>query len=242
MKLIKTAGIELESKDVQATALEIAKRCQDLGGMVYHQEFERRSPYSNTVVLSSDSVLRMETYQPHIDMQLRVPVTKLSGFVDSLQSHQIAILHSYLDIEDASLRAETQQMKLEARQQAINETAKKPGIDTMIRVYNEGIEDYRQARQIDADASYSLVKLELSQPPVVSRQVLSNTDIDAYHEPFRYRFVQALKTGWQGIQNLFLVVLSLWSIWLPLLLIWMVYRKKIKLLFSQPAPAPQGRH
>jgi hypothetical protein len=240
-KIIRTADIRCRVSNVYDAASKLEDMTRSLDGMVTDSRIENRITNSETIHYKPDSQKIAQTYTGAAHLTLRVP----SFYLDTLMK-QIPALASFMDTrnlkqEDVTLAYLSNAMKNEAAGVASPAVVKKKGSNELVAntkqtKIDSGKADVVVDRRIDNlqmldDVNYATLTVELYQPGMADVLVVANPAY-ATRIPFDVQFAQALSGGWYLFQNLFLVWVRLWPLWVLCAIGYGVYRvsKKRKVI------------
>jgi hypothetical protein len=227
VKLVKKGSIELKVKNVEASMRAVSHAAKDLGGAVFHQNMHAEESSRTERKLSQDSLLVISSIIPHADITARVPSHQLEAFLYAVADLGYFTRNSQLNIEDKSLEYLHNFLKQRNRKEVLTANAalgKKPAGLQTIQTKDEIAAQQITNRIIDGEAAYSLVNLSLFQNPIISREVVSNSDLSAYQLSFSRRLGQALEDGWVAFLNLVVALAHVWVLLLVAVGLYVFYR------------------
>lgn len=231
VKLVKKGSLELKVKNVEASMRAVSNTAKELGGMVFHQNMVAEEGGRTELELSNDSVLIISATTPHANITARVPAHQLETFLYAVADLGYFTRNSQLNIEDKSLEYLHNFLKQQNRKEMLTTNAggsKQPAALQTIQTKDEVAAQQIANRTIDGDAAYSLVNLSLFQNPVISREVVSNSDLSAYQLSFTQRLSGALKDGWVGFLNLVVALAHVWVLAVVGVGFYFIYRFYLK--------------
>lgn len=228
IKLVKTAGMSIEVKNVYESSRAISEKARVLGGIVTHHNIETVQDKEKNLQISDDSLLVISAYSTHADIIVKVPAYNLERFMNEIASVATFTLNSRLDIDDKSLDYLASSMKQKTRQELLTEGRKKAvktaDATALIEKEDGRIDQEINKRRIDADVQYSAVSLNLVQPPFVQKEVIANSDLSVHNLPISQRVSNAFYSGWHLFISFFVALVHLWVFILLGLVFWMGFR------------------
>lgn len=231
VKLVKKANIECKVKDAHQSARAVSQLAQSAGALITHQSISANEEGRQELKLSNDSVMVVSSFYTRADITVRVPVENLENFLYSVADLATFVPNSAMDIDDRSLSYLALQLKQKNHEQVLStvHTVKPKDAYDFIDEKDETIDQQIARRQIDADARYSTVQLNLVQNPIVRKEVIANTDLSNYRLPFGKSMGQALYNGWTYFLDVLVVLANLWPFILIALAVWLgirMYRRR----------------
>ncbi|OSZ78776.1 hypothetical protein CAP35_11160 [Chitinophagaceae bacterium IBVUCB1] len=231
-KIVHTADVRCRVPDVYKAVDTLERMVNALDGMIAESVMENQINASQTIRYKADSQKTVQTYTTTAHLTLRVP----TYYIDTMM-RQVPMLASFIDSRtmqrtDVTLQYLSNAMKNEAagvappaiadkkhggikknpQQSAIN--PKK--IDTVI--------DRRIANlQMLDDVNYATLRIDLYQPEKIDVLITADTR-QATVIPFASRIGMALTDGWQFFKLLLIGFVSIWPLWLMLIMVWVGYR------------------
>ncbi len=228
VKLVKTAGIDFKVKDVYKSSRLISEKARFMGGMVTHQNIESVQKKEKSMRISGDSVLTVSAYTTQADLIVKVPSSQLEEFMQEVSSIATFVYSSKLDIDDKSIDYLASSLKQKSRQELLSlakkKTIKSNEAASLIDKEDERIDQIINNKRIDTDVRYSSIQLNLSQPPVIRKEIVANEELSAYNLPFFHRLGNALVNGWELFLSLIIGVTNLWMLIILGLVSWFAFR------------------
>lgn len=229
-KVVRTAGIRCRVTDVlQATsAMEAVVR--HAGGVVQQSDLSNDNFSSQTIYYKPDSLKSVQVYTPTAFLTLRVPgrsldsvlqaIPPLAEFIESRKLAQNDVTLSYLS---NSLRNKVSNTNAKAM-----ELARKSGGAIDAGQYDEsrqlqGINRSLENLKLLDDANYATITVEFYQPERIVTRIVP--DPEYFSRPgFGEQLAQAGYRGWTAIKAFFIVAISIWPLWIVVLMAFVVYR------------------
>lgn len=228
VKLIKKAGITVKVKNVQETARSVTKLTREFGGMITFQQIKSSEEKTKELKVSDDSVMVITAYSTQAEITARVPEAELGDFLFSVADLGYFVPDSELEVDDKSLDYLALQLKQQNRNRILSFGGKtKMTAREQVLSTDEAIDQNMGSRQINADARYSTVRLNLFQNAMVRREVVADISLDAYQLPFGRRIQDAFASGWTGALSFLLLLAHLWVFLLLAVSLWLIYKYQL---------------
>lgn len=232
-KIIRTADVRCRVSNVYDAANKLEDFTRSLDGIVADSRMENNVTNSETIHYKPDSQKIAQTYTGTAHLTLRVP----SFYLDTLMK-QIPSLSSFINArnlkqQDVTLAYLSNAMKNEAAGVAPPVVVKKKGSHELVANPKQTKIDSGKAEvvvdrrienlQLLDDVNYATLTVELYQPGMADVLVVADPAYAA-RIPFSVQLTQSLSGGWYLLQNLFLVWVRLWPLWVLAAIGFGVYR------------------
>jgi hypothetical protein len=216
-KLIHTATMHAEVKDLYAATSSIESATLRLGGQVSNSTMHKELLEIKERRAGSDSLTSFRRYQGVAQLGLRVPVARLDTLMRVIAAQADFIDNRQLHIDDATYRylANTMRNKqLSGSETTVAGVAKRDGLEA--RQYLDRQRGQSIDRQVDnlqaADqAAFASLSVDLTQP----EELIAAKHADLAHamQPGAgQRFLLSLRNGWEILYDLVLAVLGIWPL------------------------------
>ena len=224
-KMIRTADIKFKVKDVIRTTYSIENIVIKHNGFVENSSLASQINYTNETLLKEDSALLTTYYSIVNTLTLRIPnveldttLKEIAQFVDFMDYRIINAKDVTLDLLSKSL----EQIRLARYDDRMTNA-----VDNNGKRLNDvsGAEENILRKQEQADMAkltnlqildkikYSTITLYLYQNQSVKHEmIVKEKKIKPYATPFSTRFTEALKSGWNIILELCLLLTNIWPI------------------------------
>ncbi|WP_379967409.1 DUF4349 domain-containing protein [Epilithonimonas sp. UC225_85] len=218
-QFVRTAEVDMEVKDVYGATISIEKHLKTIGGFVTNSRMEAHTLSENTYNTSDESSILIRKFQNQNRMQVRVPTEKLGEFLDFINDKKVFLNSRIISAEDVS--AGIRLAKLESERQAktkANISQLKAGKDKVNLDDNNMSEANVQkySDEILADnLKFSTVDIFIKEPKtsVAKIPIVNTKNID---NEFKYNFFFDVKNafveGFYLIQQIFVLLISIWPI------------------------------
>jgi hypothetical protein len=218
-KLVKTADIDFQVKDVYKSSHQIQENARQLGGLVMHTDIKTLEVDSKTIPISNDSLQIISTYDLEAQMTVRVPSENLNDLMQAVTHDATIIRNAIVDIDDRSIDYLSSTLKQQSRQQILNKQLKKDTLKTndVLELANQQeavIDGKMNNYRTDASVRYSTVSLRFNQNTLLKKEIIPNNDLSAYQLPAYMRFKDAFASGFGFFLSLIIGIVYVWPIFL----------------------------
>lgn len=237
VKLVKTADIRFKVKNVQQASDSILALTTRFSGMVTHHQIMSSANDTHDIRLSNDSVMRVSAFNTTADMTVKIPSEKIESFLNTVSKLSLYVNVRRMDIEDKSLDYLSSQLKLNSRNQLVNQQKqgkiiiKDPG--AVLNLKDDLVDEQINNRKINDEVKYSVISLSFYQSNTISREVMANEDPSTYDLPFFSRFGMAFANGWYLFKELIILLADMWIFIIIGAGIWVFvryYKKRVRIL------------
>lgn len=224
-KFIRTARMKFKVKNIPVSTYNIENTILHNNGFIIRSEIKNEEYYETRVAISKDSVLSTYRSIPHATMILRVPCEKLDTTLRQIAPLAISIDYRIVEAEDVTKKLMADRLskeRLAKKQQrmgnAINARSGRLG-DAMSA---EETLDYAQQQADDVKLStytitdqinYSTIYIDLYQEAFLYNELSAkDNEIKEYTPSFQSQALDALGSGWQALNVLFIFLLNIWPL------------------------------
>lgn len=213
-KLVKTAEIQFKVKNVQQTSDSILALTAKFNGMVTHHQIASSANGTHDVRLSDDSVMRVSAFNTTADMTVKIPSEKIENFLNTVSKLSLYVNVRRMDIEDKSLDYLSSQLKLNSRNQLVNQqkqgkiSIKDPS--AVLNLKDDLVNEQINNRKINDEVKYSVISLNFYQSNTITKEIVANDDPSSYNLPFFSRFAMAFSNGWYLFKELIILLADMW--------------------------------
>jgi hypothetical protein len=242
-KFIKTA--ELRGK--VANTIQLTEITEDIiksyGGFITQAKLQNSTHYTNTVVISSDSLLHINHVVPYATLNVAVPHQHLDSALRKIARLLAVVEERKVSAEDVSISLLEERMKATVNQQSkvrLQKATQEAGsrldriveaeeamVNRQLEVINSQVTNLRTNDRI----AYSSITIEVTQPEIVKQYTTLNTN-KSLASPFWYRLKEAFVNGWEMCQQFILFVINGWAAWLFIFAIFLLYSRFIRPYFK----------
>jgi len=229
VKLVKTASIDCRVQDVNQSAAAISALAENCGGAIFHRQIQNAVKDQKNLVISADSIEVVTILAPQAEITARIPSARVDSFLLQTAALGTQVQSSLLDIEDKSLEYAARQLRQESNNNNDHllrqRQERKKYTPASLPLSDSSINSMVQNTQIDADARFSIVRLNLSQHPLVKKERRANDDLSGYNLSFLQRLTHALQNGAQVVLTLIVWLANSWLLLLIAAAGYFAYRK-----------------
>jgi Domain of unknown function (DUF4349) len=242
-KFIRTADIKFKVKSVVAATQAIENITNQNGGFVIYTNLNSTVDHKSVVAVSADSSLESTYFTVVNALSLRVPNILLDTTLKSIAAQIDYLDYRVIKADDVALQMLSNTMTqnrhskneqrltraIDNRGKKLNETARAE--ELLMNTQEESDHSKITNLALQDKVSFSTVVLSIYQRQAVKRELVSNDkNIDAYTPGFGQRIQEALKSGWEILENILVLLAHLWALILFTVALYILYRKyKIKL-------------
>ncbi len=235
-KFIKTAELRGKVKNtIQLTELT-ENIIKNYGGFVTHAKLQNYGNYTNTVTMSSDSLLHITHIRPGATLMVAVPYQHLDSVMRKIARLLEVVEERKVTAEDVSISLLEEKMKATVNQQSkvrLQKATQEAGnrLDRIVEA-EEAITN-RQLAVIESQVTnlrlhdrilYSSITIEVTQPEIIKQYTTYNNNT-SLKSPFLYRLQEAFVNGWEMTQHIVLFLIEGWAVWLVILIFIFLYRR-----------------
>ncbi|MFI5151309.1 MAG: DUF4349 domain-containing protein [Bacteroidia bacterium] len=237
-KFVRTADLKFRVRDAIRTSYRIEDIVARFDGFVTYTSMNSVINRRSLTPVSRDSSVESIYYTVGNDLVIRIPDSKLDTTLKS-----IACLIDFLDYrvitaEEVTLTLLSQKFS-ESRLKTTEDRLKK-AIDSQGRKLpqttdaEEKLLDthaqhdaiYLQRMRLQDQVQYSTIKINLYQPESVKHEKLGNDlPIPAYEPGFMHELKDSFRSGWMAMQDLLLLIIKVWWLWVILAIVYGGWRK-----------------
>ena len=227
LKIVKTAGIQCKVRDVYQSAKLVSQLARDAGGVISHQDLTSIENDRTQLKISNDSLQVITAKTTSASIIARIPSAKLESFLYAVTDFATIINSSQLDINDMSLDYLANQMKQQNREKLLAsvETKKIKDVTSIIDKKDEEVGQEIAKREIDAQARFSTVKLELIENPTIIKEVVANYSLADYTLPFTKKLGDGFTYGWSYFLSFLIALVHLWPFIIIASLLYFLYKQ-----------------
>lgn len=216
-RLVHAASIHGQVAQLYRATSEIETMTMQLGGQVSASTLEKELHEARTEREGSDSLREFRRYSGVAILNLRVPVARLDTLLSYIVAQTSFIDNRQVRIDDKTFRHLDNAMRnrrLAGGGTTVEGASRADGLEA--RQYldeQRGNAVSRQVEnlQLDDQAAYANLSIELSQPDEVVSRVIP--DINRLMQPGPWqRFMQSLRNGWELLYSIFIGILAIWPV------------------------------
>lgn len=242
-KFIKTA--ELRGK--VANTIQLTEITEDIiksyGGFITQAKLQNSTNYTNTVVISGDSLLHINHVVPYATLNVAIPHQHLDSALRKIARLLAVVEERKVSAEDVSISLLEERMKATVNQQSkvrIQKATQEAGnrldriveaeeamVNRQLEVINSQVTNLRTNDRI----AYSSITIEVTQPEIVKQYTTFNTNT-ALQSPFWYRLKEAFVNGWEMCQQFILFIINGWAAWLLIFALFFLYIRFVRPRFK----------
>lgn len=213
-RMVREAQVNFTAKDVVKTALEIDKLTFQAGGFIEQKNISFDVLDKQTQKIGDGKIRVFEKVDPHAEIIVRVPSDKAAVYVN-----QLLPLMYFLNQQQYSAK----RFELKLLEEKMAQTQTVPG-DTKQSQLNE-ISRLTQL-EVQDRVRFSTISITIKQPAMVRESL--DVDVDAVArlngDGFWKRAWEGVQYGWQFILDLLVILVTIWPLYLLIMVGCIIYR------------------
>lgn len=224
-KIIRTADVKFRVADVAQSTYGIEKAVQSQGGWIESSHLWTEQLLTKTIRISEDSSMVISKFVVRNTITVRTPADKLDTtlqllvpFIEYLDSRVISTQDVTFDL----LAQQLKQKRLAAYQTRMQKhlqsnTSKLSDVteaERQILLQQERADEaYIEEMKLFDRIEYSSMTIEIYEKEKYEQFIIPNIkDVKEYQPSFGMRFIRAIQFGWNIIQEIILIIVSLWGV------------------------------
>lgn len=243
-KFIRTAELKFKVKSVTKSTYDIETITNRHGGFVTYSNLSSKIDNVTNTAISADSSLETTYYTVTNSSILRVPNTKLDTTLKEISNYVDYLDYRIIKADDVALQLlsnNLMQKRASKNEARLTKAIEQSRSNLSQRVTAEEVLQSNQANVDDASISnlslkdqidFSTIQLSIYQQQTVNRELISNhINIEAYEPGFGTKLLGALRSGWNIIESLIILLSKLWGLVLIAIITYFIikiYRYKFK--------------
>ena len=213
-RMVREAQVDFTAKDVVKTALEIDKLTFQAGGFIEQKNINFDVMDTQTQKIGDGKIRVFEKVNPHAEIIVRVPSDKAAVYVNQLLPLMFFLNQQQYSAKRFELKlleekmAQTQTVPSDTRRTELNEIARLTQLEVQDRV------------------RFSTISISIKQPAMVRESL--DVDVDAVArlngDSFWKRAWDGVQYGWHFILDLLVILITIWPLYLIILVLIILYR------------------
>lgn len=206
---IKTAEIDIQVQNVDATVQDIQHTVNRLGGSLTHLEINSNRSFQQETPYSKDSAYQYYTVQPEGKLKVKIPIAKADSFI-----HNMLSLHATID-------------KMMFNEEDINETM----LQQEYANQNVSVSDNKSS---NTNATYLHLKnksrflwFDVTLRGLASTTKTAVANSESIRKPIYLSALHAVESGWYSFAGFIVLLLNIWPFALAGVLLWWMYRSRV---------------
>ena len=213
-RMVREANVNFTAQDVVKTTLAVEKITLEAGGFIEQKNIDFNVIDKQQQKIADGKIKVFEKIDPFANLVIRVPSERAAGVVN-----QLLPLMFFLNQQQYSAK----RYELKLLEEKISQTQSVPS-DTRNAQLNEISRLTKM--EVQDRVRYSTITLAISQPTLVRERI--DVDIDAVArlngDSFWKRAWNGVQYGWQFVLDLLVVLITIWPLYLLLLIGFLLYR------------------
>lgn len=218
-QFIKTAGVNVEVKDVYDTTISLEKSLKELGGFVIKSNLQSNVVSQETFNTSDKDGMMLKKFQTENTMDVRIPTEKLGEFLQIINDKKLFLNSRTITAEDVTANikyAELESKRIEKTSQNIstlkNDEKKVDRVDGNMSENNfQKLQDMTMTDNL----KYSTIHIYMKEPQIRIAEiaVTNSKNIDnKYKFNFFYDVKNAFVEGFYLIQTIVVGLIRIWPL------------------------------
>lgn len=241
-RFVRTAEMRFRVKNVANATLHIEDIAAKQGGFVVKSELSTTIENRQIQAMNKDSALETTAFSVHNSLIIRVPYKQLDTTLRSIGRLCEFLDYRRINAEDVKLQLLEQELERIRQSGYRQELESMPAAPAKPAAAADNAERKLRSRTASDQASietmkledairFSTIRLEVYQAPLLNRAMVANTDYEPVKRSILGRSIEALRSGGDILEALFLGIINLWGLILigvALFLLWRRFGKKGK--------------
>ena len=213
-KLVKTADMRFQVKDVQQTTEQITALTASYNGTVVHHWMKSISGDSTDIRKSDDSIMRVTVINSSAEMTVKIPPANMENFMNQVARLGIYIKNRKMDVSDKTLDYLSTRLKLKNQDELVNQqkkaVANKKDPDNSLAFKNKMVDQRINDLKTDDSVKNSVVVLSFYEDNIISKKIIANNNLSAYNLPLAKRLGMSLQNGWLVFVEVLVGIANFW--------------------------------
>lgn len=213
-RMVREAQVNFTAKDVVKTALEIDKLTFQAGGFIEQKNISFDVLDKQTQKIGDGKIRVFEKVDPHAEIIVRVPSDKAAVYVNQLLPLMYFLNQQQYSAKRFELKLLEEKM---AQTQTVPSDTKQSQLDEISRLTQLEVQDR---------VRFSTISITIKQPAMVRESL--DVDVDAVArlngDGFWKRTWEGVQYGWQFILDLLVILVTIWPLYLLIMVGCIIYR------------------
>ncbi len=218
-QFIKTAGVNVEVKDVYDTTISLEKSLKELGGFVIKSNLQSNVVSQETFNTSDKDGMMLKKFQTENTMDVRIPTEKLGEFLQIINDKKLFLNSRTITAEDVTANikyAELESKRIEKTSQNISTLKNdEKKVDRADGNMSENNFQKLQDMTMTDNLKYSTIHIYMKEPQIRIAEiaVTNSKNIDnKYKFNFFYDVKNAFVEGFYLIQTIVVGLIRIWPL------------------------------
>ncbi|WP_288499753.1 hypothetical protein [uncultured Acinetobacter sp.] len=213
-RMVREAQVNFTAKDVVKTALEIDKLTFQAGGFIEQKNISFDVLDKQTQKIGDGKIRVFEKVDPHAEIIVRVPSDKAAVYVNQLLPLMYFLNQQQYSAKRFELKLLEEKM---VQTQTVPSDTKKSQLNEISRLTQLEVQDR---------VRFSTISITIKQPAMVRESL--DVDVDAVArlngDGFWKRAWEGVQYGWQFILDLLVILVTIWPLYLLIMVGCIIYR------------------
>lgn len=241
-KFVIRSNVKFKVDDVYKSTLKVENITGKMDGLVINSNLSSNVQSNYTQKVSADSILEITEFYRNINMTIKVPSKNLEQFLLSIASEISFLNYRNIHAEEVTIQLRAHEWMKEQFKNYQEEIRKISVPDNNKNTLSE-LEKikalYRQKEiekdrlvehwKLQDDIEYSLVTIKMyGRDQKQIKKFAISDDIEKYEPGFWSKTYSAFAKGWNGIQKVFIGLITIWPVFLIGIIVWLIIKKFIR--------------
>jgi len=210
-KIIKTANLNVEVKNYASFNDRIHKKIKEFGGYI-SQEEQNESDYKMENALS-----------------IKVPVDRFDNAMAELITNNEKVMEKKINSDDVTTEIVDMKSRIEAKKQVrlryLDLLKQAKNMDEILQVQNEINDIEEQLESAAGRIEYLNHSTTFSTINLTFYEIINSSAPNEKEPTYLHQVTEAFKEGLKWVGSLFVALISLWPLWIGVMVIWIIIRK-----------------
>ncbi|WP_294206619.1 DUF4349 domain-containing protein [uncultured Chryseobacterium sp.] len=232
-QFVKTADVNMEVQDVYETTISIEKTVQEMGGFVTNSNLQSSVLSEETYNTSDKDAMLVKKYQTENSMKVRIPTHNLGEFLSLINQKKLFLNSRSISAEDVTAGIQYAALERKRMKTTADHISELKSSKDKVKLSDENMseDNIRQLANMDITdrLKYSTVDIFIKEPKLrISEISVTNTahTDNKYRISFIYSMKNAFAEGYYLIQEIVVLLVTIWPLWMIALLIFIFIKRR----------------
>ncbi|WP_100075969.1 DUF4349 domain-containing protein [Chryseobacterium camelliae] len=232
-QFVKTADINMEVQDVYETTISIEKTVQEMGGFVTNSNLQSSVLSEETYNTSDKDAMLVKKYQTENSMKVRIPTHNLGEFLSLINQKKLFLNSRSITAEDVTAGIQYAALERKRMKTTADHISGLKSSKDKVKLSDENMseDNIQQLGNMDITdrLKYSTVDIFIKEPKLrISEVAITNTahTDNKYRISFIYSIKNAFAEGYYLIQEIVVLLVTIWPLWMIALLIFVFIKRR----------------
>lgn len=232
-QFVKTADINMEVQDVYETTISIEKTVQEMGGFVTNSNLQSSVLSEETYNTSDKDAMLVKKYQTENSMKVRIPTHNLGEFLSLINQKKLFLNSRSITAEDITAGIQYAALERKRMKTTADHISGLKSSKDKVKLSDENMSEDNIQQLANMDITdrlkYSTVDIFIKEPKLrISEIAITNTahTDNKYRISFIYSIKNAFAEGYYLIQEIVVLLVTIWPLWMIALLIFVFIKRR----------------